>query len=228
MKKEANVVKRSNMIEGIMEKLGTPTLKAFAGVFELNPVRLYTVAKQPKEGVVYDAKVYNWDAIERFINRRIKANETYGSLEDVVKKALEIDVELKKTDGRRTRGSGVPYGAKIEVDGKMVAKRRYENFEIGADMLVALKKDEQVYQIVLQTESHTVLRPVDGKKDNFKGNEVRVMSNSMMNLKAFGPADIEDELKKRFDGSYAKELAAEAAKAAAEAEAKATEKDAKK
>ena len=55
----------TNNIEKIMDELGTPSLKAFAGVFDLNPVRFYSVAKQPKEGVVYDAKVFNWDGIER-------------------------------------------------------------------------------------------------------------------------------------------------------------------
>ena len=41
-----------NNIERIMEEKGVqPSLKAYAGVFDLNPVRLYSVAKQPKEGV---------------------------------------------------------------------------------------------------------------------------------------------------------------------------------
>ena len=49
----------------IMESKGTPTLKAIAAVFDLPNQRIYSVAKQPKEGEVYDAKVYNWDAITR-------------------------------------------------------------------------------------------------------------------------------------------------------------------
>lgn len=207
----------SNTIEGLMQKLGAPSLKAFAAVFDLNPVRFYTVAKQPKEGVTYDPKVFNWDAIERFIQRRIDANEQFGSIEDVVKAALVKDEELKANDGRRSsRGEGTPYGEKIEVDGKMVAKRRFANFEMDAGQLVALKKDARVYQMVLQTASHTVLRPVKSdKKDDFDGNDVIVISNGMLNMKGFGPSALESELKRRFDGSYAKELADEAAKEAA-------------
>lgn len=47
--KNENAVQFTNNIEKIMSELGTPSLKAFAGVFDLNPVRLYSVAKQPKE-----------------------------------------------------------------------------------------------------------------------------------------------------------------------------------
>ena len=59
-------------IQAIMAEKGEVTLKAIAGVFNLPPQRIYSVAKQPKEGVVYDAKVFNWEAIERFINRRLE------------------------------------------------------------------------------------------------------------------------------------------------------------
>lgn len=211
----------TNKIEQIMEELGMPTLKAFAGVFGLNPVRFYTVAKQPKEGVVYDAKVYNWDAIERFINRRLDPDKGLATLEDVVLKALEVDQELKEADGRRAanRGQGSGYGAKIEVDGKMVAKRRFESFEKENGQFIVLKKDPEVYAIVLQTASHTVLRPVTGPEGEFKGNDVKVISNGMLNMKGFGPSALAEETQKRFSGEYAKELAAEAQKAAEEAAA---------
>ena len=119
-----------NNIEQIMEIKGVqPSLKAFAGVFDLNPVRLYSVAKQPKEGVVYDAKVFNWDAIERFISRRLDADKGLATLEDVVDAAIKIDAQLKENDGRRETAGG-SYGAKIEVDGQMIAQRRYPSYEM--------------------------------------------------------------------------------------------------
>ena len=211
----------TNKIEQIMEELGMPTLKAFAGVFGLNPVRFYTVAKQPKEGVVYDAKVYNWDAIERFINRRLDPDKGLATLEDVVLAALEVDKELKEADGRRAanRGQGSGYGAKIEVDGKMVAKRRFESFEQESGQFIVLKKDPEVYAIVLQTASHTVLRPVTGPEGEFKRNDVKVISTGRLTMKGVGPAALAEETQKRFSGEYAKELAAEAQKAAEEAAA---------
>ena len=100
-------VQFTNNIEKIMAELGTPSLKAFAGVFDLNPVRFYSVAKQPKEGVVYDAKVFNWDAIERFITRRLDAEKGLATLEDVVKAALVVEEELKQSPvmARRSRST---------------------------------------------------------------------------------------------------------------------------
>lgn len=210
-------------LEQIMSELGTPSLKAFAGVFELNPVRFYSVAKQPKEGVVYDAKVFNWDAIERFITRRLDAEKGLATLEDVVKAALVVEEELKQSDRRRSsnRGEGSAYNAKIEVDGKMVAKRRFANFEMENGQLVTLKKDPEVYAIVLQTASHTVLRPVNSADPtDFKGNDVKVISNGMLNMKGTGPSALEASIQDRFSGEYAKKLADEAAKAAADAAAK--------
>lgn len=213
----------TNNIEKIMSELGTPSLKAFAAVFELNPVRFYSVAKQPKEGVVYNAKVFNWDAIERFITRRLDAEKGLATLEDVVKAALVKEEELKANDGRRSsnRGEGSGYGEKIEVDGKMIAKRRFANFEMENGQLVTLKKDAEVYAIVLQTASHTVLRPVNSADPtDFKGNDVKVISNGMLNLKGTGPSALEASIKERFSGEYAKKVADEAAKAAADAAAK--------
>lgn len=213
----------TNNIEALMEELGTPSLKAFAAVFDLNPVRFYSVAKQPKEGVVYDAKVFNWDAIERFITRRLDADKGLATLEDVVKAALVKEEELKACDGRRSRnhGEGSGYGEKIEVDGKMIAKRRFANFEKENGCLVTLKKDPEVYAIVLQTASHTVLRPVNSTDPaDFKGNDVKVISNGMLNMKGTGPSALEASIQERFSGEYAKKLADEAAKAAADAAAK--------
>ena len=161
-------------MQEIMETMGTPTLKAIAEVFGVPAQRIYSVAKQPKEGVVYDAKVYNWDAIERFITRRLDADKGLATLEDVIAAALVIDEELKERDGRR---SGNRQGAatiqKITVDGKEIPVRKYRNFEMDADMYVCLRKDANVYKIVLQTQSHTCLRPV-GQDGEFCADTVKV------------------------------------------------------
>lgn len=221
----------TNNIERIMEQKGLPTLKAIAAVFDLNPVRLYSVAKQPKEGVVYDAKVYNWDAIERFINRRLDADKGLATLEDVIDAALVKDEELKASDGRRSsnRSEGSAWNAKIEVDGQMIAKRRFANFERENGCLITLKKDPEVYAIVLQTASHTVLRPVICAEKNdsgeyfFKGNDIKVISNGMLNMKGTGPSALQASIEERFSGEYAKKLAAELQEAADKAAAEAAE-----
>ena len=189
-------------MQEIMETMGTPTLKAIAEVFGVPSQRIYSVAKQPKEGVVYDAKVYNWEAIERFITRRLDADKGLATLEDVIAAALVIDEELKERDGRR---SGNRQGAatiqKITVDGKEIPVRKYSNFEMDADMLVCLRKDANVYKIVLQTLSHTCLRPV-GPDGEFCSETVKVISNGMLNMKGAGPSAIEDAIAKRFSGEY--------------------------
>ena len=78
-----------------------------------------------------------------------------------------------------------------------------------------------MYAIVLQTASHTVLRPVNSADPtDFKGNDVKVISNGMLNFKGTGPSALEASIKERLSGEYAKKLADEAAKAAAEAAAK--------
>ena len=189
-------------MQEIMETMGTPTLKAIAEVFGVPAQRIYSVAKQPKEGVVYDAKVYNWDAIERFITRRLDADKGLATLEDVLAAALVIDEELKERDGRR---SGNRQGAatiqKITVDGKEIPVRKYRNFEMDADMYVCLRKDANVYKIVLQTQSHTCLRPV-GQDGEFCSDTVKVISNGMLNMKGAGPSAIEDAIAKRLSGEY--------------------------
>lgn len=187
-------------IQEVMEMKGTPTLKAIAAVFDIPNQRIYTVAKQPKEGEVYDAKVYNWEAIERFITRRLDPDKGLATLEDVIDAALAKDEEFKEADGRRSvnRGSAVN---KIEIDGKMVPTRKYRNFEMEENTYVCLRKDANVYKIVMQTLTHTVLRPV-GADGEFCSEAVKVISNGMLNMKGAGPNAIEEAISKRFSGEY--------------------------
>lgn len=186
-------------IKEIMEVKGTPTLKAIAEVFNVPSQRIYSVAKQPKEGEVYDAKVYNWDAIERFITRRL--NDVLPDLESVIDAALVVDAELKERDGRRSSNRGTPAVQKITVDGKEIPVRKYKNFEMSEDVYVCLRKDANVYKIVLQTLSHTCLRAVN-QDGEFCSETVKVISNSMLNMKGAGPASVEDAIAKRFSGEY--------------------------
>lgn len=185
----------------IMEAKGTPTLKAIAAVFGIPTQRIYSVAKQPKDGEVYDAKVYNWDAITRFIERRLDADKGLATLEDVIDAALLKDEEMKQSDGRRTANRSTGVKQKIEVDGQLVAVRKYTNFEMSAGVPVCLRKDANVYAIVMQTLTHTVLRPIN-QDGSFASETVKVISNGMLNMKGAGPASIEDAIAKRFSGEY--------------------------
>lgn len=188
-----------NKLQQIMEEKGTPTLKAIAHVFGLPPVRLYSVAKQPKEGEIYDAKVYNWDAIERFVTRRLDPDTEIATLEDVITKALELDEQFHLQDGRRSanrEGGGIKT---IEVDGKIIQARKFSSFEMENGLFVCLKKDPNVYKMVLQTLSHTVLVPVKNAEGEIASQDVKVISNTMLNHKGIGPGALEDAVKERFE-----------------------------
>lgn len=206
-------------LEMIMEQVGTPTLKAIAMVFDIQPVRLYAVAKQPKEGQIYDAKVYNWDAIERFVTRRLSADKGIETLEDVITKALEIDAELKTSDGRRSANRGLGTNRKIEVDGVMIPARKYESYNMDSGNLICLRKDPNVYKIIHQTLSTTVLVPVVDREGTVTSNAVKTISNGMLNMRGVGPSNLEEALEKRFSGEYAAAMAADDTKASDTSEA---------
>ena len=197
-----------NALEVIMQEKGTPTLKAIAAVFELPAARLYTVAKQPKEGEVYDAKVYNWDAIERFITRRLGQEGKPATLEEVIEKALEIDVQLKEADGRRAANRGGSKVEQIEVDGKMIPARKHAHHEMldaegyPTNNLIVLRQDPRVYKPVYQTPSHTVLVPVSDREGTIASQDVKVISNGMLNHKGFAAVANEQGIEMRFSGEY--------------------------
>lgn len=199
-------------LQSIMSEKGEVTLKAIAGVFNLPAVRLYSVAKQPKEGVVYDAKVYNWEAIEKFVTRRLGQEGFPATLEEVIDKAIEIDIQLKEADGRRAANRGTSGGEKIEVDGKLIPKRKYTNFEMFDEEgnetgnLVVLKKDPRVYKMIYQTASHTVLVPVSDVNGTICSQDVKVISNFMLNLNGFGPAGTAQGIEDRFSGAFAEKF----------------------
>lgn len=193
-------------IEAIMAEKGEVTLKAIAGVFNIPAVRVYSVAKQPKEGVVYDSHVYNWEAIEKFVSRRLGQEGLPATLEEVIDQALIIDAELREADGRRAANRGYTGKKQIEVDGKMIPERRYSNHEIDANELVVLKKDPEVYKIVYQTRSHTVLVPVSDREGTIKSNMVKVISNFMINQRGMGPIGNAQGIDMRFSGEFAEKF----------------------
>lgn len=182
-------------LESIFEELGQPTLKAIAMVFDISPPRLYSVAKTPKEGEVYDAKVYNWDAVERFILRRLDPDKGFGSLEAVIEGALQIDKDLVNTDKRRrSEPGGSANVATIDVDGREMPVRKYDifNMDYSTDLVhpsgknvVMLRKDPNVYGFVYQTAGYTVLQPI-GKDGEYTSETPKLMSNNLMNLYGLG------------------------------------------
>ena len=136
-----------------------PSLKAIAGVLGVPQQRIYSVAKQPKEGEVYNAHVYNWDAISRFIAKRIgKEGDEYDSFESVLEAAIEMDTEYGASDRRRgPRGTS----SKVMIDlgdGKQMPARRRE---LNVDDEISLKNSDSIFVVKMLTDTHAVLQVKD-------------------------------------------------------------------
>lgn len=139
-----------------------PTLKAIAEIFDVPQQRLYSIAKQPVAGQVYDARVYNWGAISRFISKRIgKEGDAFQTVEDVYNAAIARDEELASADKRRgpRKGAGSTKAMIDLGDGKSMPARRKD---IAVGDTVYLKKYTDTFKVVYLTDTHVVLQ-VEGK-----------------------------------------------------------------
>lgn len=176
-----------------IEKMGVaqPSLRAIAEALGTPQQRIYSVSKQPKMGEVYDPKVYNWDAITKFVEKRL--SDELPTFEAVINKALEIDAELAQRDGRRgTRGSSKEL---IQVGDKFVPARKY-NFEIGDE--IALKNDGNVYKVVYQTSVSMVLQPIAPVESE----ALTCLSNWTLNQKILGASQLAEGIEARKNGEW--------------------------
>ena len=162
-----------------------PTLKAMAAVFGLNPQRLYAVAKTPKEGEIYDARVYNWDAIEKFILRRLTDDMTMKSF---VEAAIVKNAELASQDGRR--GPRISDAERyVKYSDGLMPRRRYD---ISEGSRILLKKDKKnVYVVVLVSDTHVVIAP-----ENYP-TEYKVFANWTFNSNVISPYRFDEVLAAR-------------------------------
>ena len=95
--------------------------------------------------MIYDAKVYNWDAITKFVSKRIGGDNAHQTLEDVINAALEIDASFASKDTRRRNvGSGASKSMIDIGDGTLVPTRKFA-VELGD--VVAMKNSTKVYTV---------------------------------------------------------------------------------
>lgn len=130
-----------------------PTLKAIAAVFDVPQQRIYSIAKQPIAGQVYDAKVYNWAAITKFISKRIgHEGDVAQTMEEVYTLAMEKDEEFANSDRRHAR-TGTGSGKKMLDlgDGKQMPERK---IDVAVGDTIYFKKDSESYKVVLVTATH--------------------------------------------------------------------------
>lgn len=151
----AEATKPANFLDIVGDR-PQPTLRALADIFGVPQQRLYSVAKQPVAGQVYDARVYNWAAITKFIEKRIgKEDDAFKTLEEVYVAAMARDEELGSQDKRRGSRGGA---AKVMIDlgdGKQMPARRKE---VAIGDIVKLKRYEEEFEVVYFTETHVVLK----------------------------------------------------------------------
>ncbi len=184
----------------IQQNKGVPSLKSFAMAIDVKPQRLYAVAKTPQAGLVYDAKSYNWGALERFFARRLLP-EGPATLEELVDLAWEYHEEAALTNKRR--GGKAPSNAKLPrftgSKGKEVPVRKFKIFDQACPddtpglnahpvlrQVLLLTKDTNVYAIVYQTKEYTLLRAVTPEGE-FQDEAVKLISNQALNSKGYGP-----------------------------------------
>ena len=137
-----------------------PTLKAMASVLGVPAQRLYSVAKQPIEGKEYNAKEYNFDAINRFVARRLEGK--FDSMDEFIAEAQLADEQLKTSDGRRRgRTAGAAKADDIQLaDGSVIPGRRAE-LEVGQVVYMRGNGKNAVpkmYEVAMLTETHAVLQ----------------------------------------------------------------------
>lgn len=178
----------------------TITMKAFAIALEIPVTRLYSLAKKPVVGQVYDPAVTNWDAINEYIASKLaEEGSKFETMEAAVEAAVEVQKEMDERAVRHTAtGSNL-----IDIDGGKMPKRKsnlMEQNEAG-NTLLAFKKDAAVYQIVYQTAGYTVIREVN-EDGSFAKEEVRVLSNVTMNTKIVPPTTLSQAIADRFSGAY--------------------------
>lgn len=188
-------------IRELIEIHGQPPIAGIATVFGVSRERVYKIAKTPIRGKVFEHKEFNWEAIERFILRRLDPDIGLDTLETIIIKANALRVQ-------RSVGTGF-YANKNRdiIDGKDVPPLRDHIFKMPEVLLTSLptfkacgiplehpcvhpvsgapivmfKGDTKVYTFVYQTRSYTILRELD-KNGVFANNDLRKVSNLYMNM----------------------------------------------
>lgn len=140
------------IIRAIEEKkiLVAPTLKSFAAVFGVKPVQLYTIAKTPIPDVIYDSRLINWGAVEKYCRRRFDTDAGIANFDDVVNKAIICEQDTKLTDRRVKKDVEV-----LLLNGKEVPVRKVL---VSVGQIVELKNDVTVYHIVYLTDTNIILQ----------------------------------------------------------------------
>ena len=148
-----------------------PTLKAIAIVLNVKPIQLYTISKTAIPNVIYDARIYNWDAIAKYIARRFDPDIGIKDFVDLIDKAIEEDINILSSDRRNKLRTN-----KINVNGRIVPARK---FHVDLGYKVMLKDGKNNYTVVYLTDTHAVLQVGESQ-------ELTMLSNWTFNNRVEG------------------------------------------
>lgn len=175
-----------------------PSMKAIARTLGVPSGRLYSIAKRPVLGEVYDPDSINWNEVNAFVIGKIDREDTkWQTMEDFVQSAVAMDADIAACKVTLSTTS------RIEVDGELIPQRKTVMFEFGGEheSLICFKEDPAVYKMVYQTASMTVLRPVN-EDGSFAAEKLRLVTNSTFNTKCVVPSQMNDAIAERFSGIY--------------------------
>lgn len=131
-------------------------LASMAKALTVGNPRVYSAARTPITGVAYDPNTYNWDALERFVLRRLDPKET---MEDFVARVFNINEELKNSPRPSTRDKRIHI--KLDDGTEKVYPGRRGAVQVCEGAALKLIDDPAEYRVVAVSPTHVVLSRKD-------------------------------------------------------------------
>lgn len=113
--------------------------------------RVYSASRIPIPGEEYNPKEFNWDALERFVLRRLDHGE---SMDDFVARVYGIQEEMKSVDKRNSRDKRVHI---LKDDGTEVTYPGRRGPAVVPGMTLKLHNDPTEYTVEAASSTHVVL-----------------------------------------------------------------------
>lgn len=160
------------------EESGPFQLACMARALNVANSRVYSSAKTPIAGVAYNPDVYNWDALERFVLRRLAPNET---MDEFVARVYGIQGEIS-TNRISNRNRRITV---TDPDGteRVYPGRRF-SYEPQIGEILHFKDDTKEYKVCMVTPTHVVAAVENSP-------ELVLLSNWTFNAKVILPEKTE-------------------------------------
>ena len=176
---------------------GDITLKAIARAVKVEPSAIYSRFRDPKKRNEDGSTIEDWESLERYLRLRMNIIDYPQSMRSLLQHALEKEEELRQEDRR----CGGQKKAAIVIDGKKYPQRKFKGYELydpatgypKDELFVAFRDDPKVYQIVMQTKTHTVMHAID-EYGNRLNELLLCYSNATINSKGLGEREMQSKI----------------------------------